>query len=82
MGVPPGAAVGNRIEVLEQHRLVRALCILIVPHVVWVLLASNFFIDGVGIDHGHRNEILVVHRTCITDSKRVFQDGLDGAPHL
>lgn len=80
--VPPGAAIGNRIKVLEQHRLVRALGILIVPHVVWVLLAGDFLVDSVGIDHGNRDEILVIHGTGIADSKRVSQDGLDGTPYL
>lgn len=82
MRVPPCAAVGNRIEVLEQHRLIRALGILIVPHVVWVWPAGDFLVDSVGIDHCYRNKITVVHGTCITDCKRVSKDGLDRAPYL
>lgn len=82
MRVPPGAAIGDRIEILEQHWLVRALRILVVPHVVRVFLACNLLINGVGIDHCYRNKVLVVHRACITNSERVFQDGLNGAPYL
>ena len=58
------------------------MAIKVVPFVLWIGSHSVGLAFSSWIDEGNSNEIRVWDRMGISDSQRVFQNGLDGSPNV
>jgi len=82
MRYSPRSTIRLRIEALDEDNLLRSLRVQVIPFVSWSWPDCISLALTIRVDEFDRNEFIVLYSVRGSNTKRIFEDGLDRTPDI